>query len=262
MRGIAHGQDPRRRNAVEQPQRRAVDLRVGLADLQHHAAQFAVHIGQRPGAQDALARHHHGAVRVDAQHGQAGGGAGLQVSPVGLDRARAAIGVGPGVEQEAGIGHARHDHRGTVIHHRKIALRPDMEGWAGEARIGAGFQQQPARLAAAHDAVMHRQRDAHPLQHLVDVPGAARGIGQKGDTLAGSLHRDQRIDRARVGFAAVMHHAPQVEHIAVIRGESLGDAFDDLQVSAPTASLMCRSPSRASSAARPSRMVGTSTGPP
>ena len=31
------------------------------------------------------------------------------------------------------------------------------------------------------------------------------------------------------------HHAPEVEHIAIIIGEGFGDGFDDLHASAPTA---------------------------
>jgi hypothetical protein len=102
---------------AQQRQGGAIDRGVGLADLQHGAAQLAIDIGQGAGAENALARHHHRAVRIDAEHGQPRFMAADEVGAIGLDRAGAAIRVGAGVEQELRVtrlghqlGHALIDH--------------------------------------------------------------------------------------------------------------------------------------------------------
>ena len=132
----------------------------------------------------------------------------------------------------------------------------------GEPGVLRFLHQSPGSLTGGHDAIIKTAIEPHPVQHALHEPGAARRIGQEDNALAARLQRGQGFRHAGIGFAPIMHNAPKIQHIAVIPISDIGDTIQNLHhASLPTASATEVKPSRASSAAKPSRIWRTSTGP-
>ena len=97
MRTIANREHARLWDRSQQFHDGFINRRIGLADFQHIAAEFAIHIGKRAGADHLLTSDHHMPIRIDAEHGQPGIETGTQGSAIGLGTCRAAIRIRAGI---------------------------------------------------------------------------------------------------------------------------------------------------------------------
>ena len=206
-------------------------------------------------------------IRIDAQHRQARIETGAQGRAIRFRtcRAAAAIRIRAGIEQEIRLGRVCYDLGGVFLDHGKVSFRPNMHHALPKPRepgVLAFLHEPPGSLTRGHDAIIKPAIEPHAVQHTLHKPGAARRIGQKHNALAARLQRRQRFRHAGIGFAPIMHHAPKIKHIAVVTVSNASDTFQNLHhASLPTASATEVKPSRARSAARPSRICRTKTGP-